>query len=245
MPYAARRIRSCLPIVIALAAVEPLAAQVESSALIVRVTAAPEGTPLGGAQVIVQGLSIGGVTRSDGTLQLQGLPPGSLEMEVRHLGFTTERAEVTLVAGETSNVHFGMLVAPIELSEVRVQTRHRLDGTGFHQRKATGSGTFFTREQIQRRRPRALSDLMRQVAGAHVHQTQPGLSSAGFRGSRSSSCPVQFFVDGTLTASFSIDEVVPDDVEGLEIYRGAAAIPAQYNKGTAICGVILIWTRTR
>lgn len=56
-------------------------------------------------------------------------------------------------------------------------------------------------------------------------------------------CPIQYYVDGTFVALFNIDEILPGDVEGMEIYRGAATIPAEYNKGTAICGLILIWTR--
>jgi hypothetical protein len=45
----------------------------------------------------------------------------------------------------------------------------------------------------------------------------------------------------------AVDFIPPDQVEAMEIYRGAAQVPAQYNKtaepGEASGCVILIWTR--
>ena len=52
-------------------------------------------------------------------------------------------------------------------------------------------------------------------------------------------------MDGTLTGNMLMDEVRPEDVEGLEIYRGAASLPPEFNKGSAMCGAVVIWTRDR
>ena len=56
-------------------------------------------------------------------------------------------------------------------------------------------------------------------------------------------CPIQYYVDGVATTGLNIDDVLPRDVEGLEIYRGSSEIPPSFNRGTALCGVIVIWTR--
>jgi hypothetical protein len=223
----------------------PAASQDEVSALTVHVRAGPDGRPLAGAQVVVQGIGIGGATRPDGSITLFGLKPGTRTIEVRYLGYEPQRAQVTLEPYRTSEVRFGLEIQAIQLAEVRVRARaSRLLRTGFYQRRTTGMGTFFTREEIQRMQPRALSDVMRRVAGASVSTGRAGLSTANFRGGRGS-CPVQFYIDGTMAAAFLIDEMRPEDVEGLEIYRGAATLPPEYNKGTAMCGVIVIWTRDR
>ncbi len=224
----------------------PLAqAQDEVSALTVRVRAAHDLKPLSGAQVVVQGIGIGGATRPDGSITLFGLRPGTRTIEVRYLGYETQRAQVTLEAHRVSETRFDLAMQPIQLAEVRVRARaSRLLRTGFYSRRSAGFGTFFTREQIQQMQPRQLSDLMRRVAGANVTTGRAGLGTAGFRGARGS-CPVQFYIDGTMASQYLIDEMRPQDVEGLEIYRGAATLPPEYNKGTAMCGVIVIWTRDR
>jgi hypothetical protein len=36
---------------------------------------------------------------------------------------------------------------------------------------------------------------------------------------------------------------MPGDVAGIEICGGAAEIPAQFNRQTALCGVMVTWTR--
>jgi hypothetical protein len=222
-----------------------LIAQEGTSSLTIHIRAAPDGRPLAGGQVIVQGLGISGPTRADGTVRLERLSAGTRTVEVRYLGYAAQQAQVTLKPGQTSQLHFTLEVQPIQLAAVKVRVPpSRLLRTGFYQRRSAGFGTFFTREEIARMHPRALSDVMHRVAGAAVFSGRAGMSSANFRGG-TGRCPVQFFVDGTMTSNFLIDEVRPDDVEGIEIYRGAATLPPEYNKGTAICGLIVIWTRDR
>lgn len=227
------------------AAPAPLLAQEGSGSLLVHVVGDDSGRSLAGAQVLVQGMGIGGATNASGTLHLTRIQPGSRMVEVRFLGYAAARAQVTVSAGRESVVNFRLPLEPVRLAEVRVRSRRtRLAGTGFHQRKANGNGTFFTRDEIERMRPRTLSDVMRRVPGASVFSTGSGWSSANFRGGRRS-CPVQFYVDGTFTSGMLMDEVRAEDVEALEIYRGAATLPPEFNKGSAMCGAIVIWTRER
>jgi CarboxypepD_reg-like domain/TonB-dependent Receptor Plug Domain len=43
---------------------------------------------------------------------------------------------------------------------------------------------------------------------------------------------------------FDLNSINPAEVEAIEVYTSAAQIPAQYNKTSGGCGVILIWSRT-
>jgi hypothetical protein len=55
-------------------------------------------------------------------------------------------------------------------------------------------------------------------------------------------CRIQYFLDG-IPFLGDIDEMTPDQVEGIEVYRGSSSIPPQFNTGTSMCGVIAIWSR--
>jgi hypothetical protein len=42
----------------------------------------------------------------------------------------------------------------------------------------------------------------------------------------------------------SVDDLVaPGAIEGIELYRGTATIPAEFLTPQARCGVVAIWTR--
>jgi hypothetical protein len=58
-------------------------------------------------------------------------------------------------------------------------------------------------------------------------------------------CAVQLYVDGVFTptdAGRLGDEVQPGDVQGVEIYRTAAEVPAEFRRQGSECGVVLVWT---
>lgn len=234
-----------LSIVLALAiAPAPLDAQGEPSTLTVFVRV--EGGPaLMGAQVVVEGLGIGTITDGSGVARLRELPPGAKTVSVRHLGYAPMDALVTLEGGRASTLSFSLVPKPIELAEVRVTAwASPLLRNGFYERRSGGAGTFFTRQEIVQMRARLMSDIMRRVAGARVQSSPVGANSrAAMRGQRPGACPIQFYLDGALTGITNIDEIRADDVAGIEIYRGASTVPPAYNKGTARCGVVLVWTR--
>lgn len=226
----------------------PASAQEEEGALTVSVRAADSQRPLSGAQVIVQGIGIGGATDPGGVLRLTALPVGAREVEVRFLGYAPERAMVVLQPDRIAVLAFELELQPIALAEVRVRSRRSiLQTNGFFARRGSGFGTFVTRDEIEEMRPRFLSDVLRRMAGVNlVSSAYGGSSRASMRGSKVlGSCPIQYYVDGTMTALFNVDEIRPEDVEGMEIYRGAATIPVTFNKGSAMCGVIVIWTRVQ
>ncbi len=218
-----------------------------TAALSVSVTNAATGEPLRGAQVILLATGLGGVTGEVGTLLLEGLAPGTRTVEVRYLGFAPERTTVLLQNDRETDLAFALEVRPIALAalQVRVPKRaSRLELTGFDRRKARGFGTFITREQIEARQPQRMSDVLRSVPGIHLASTGFSDSRASMlRSNPSRRCPIQYYVDGVQVFAFNIDDVRPHDIEGLEIYKGASEIPPDFNRGTALCGAIVIWTR--
>ena len=45
---------------------------------------------------------------------------------------------------------------------------------------------------------------------------------------------------------FSVDEIRPEEILGIEVYLGAATIPAEFSsvQHDAPCGIIMIWTKS-
>lgn len=64
-------------------------------------------------------------------------------------------------------------------------------------------------------------------------------------------CFMDVYLDGALiydskhpeNGLFDINSVPPDHIGGIEVYTGAAQVPAKYNRTGGGCGVLLIWTR--
>ena len=115
--------------------VESAAAQ-DAASLRVTVRTAATSQPLSGAQIILQGIGIGGTTDRAGVLRLGQLPAGARSVEVRYLGYEGEQAMVMLEDGRIAELVFELEVRPIELAEVRVRPRESpLVSRGFHERR--------------------------------------------------------------------------------------------------------------
>ena len=71
---------------------------------------------------------------------------------------------------------------------------------------------------------------MRMVPGVRIVPLDNGRSALRFARNPRANCPPQYFVDGIPTSNFDIDEVLPGDVEGVELYPGSAGVPPQFNR---------------
>jgi hypothetical protein len=80
-----------------------------------------------------------------------------------------------------------------------------------------------------------------------VTMGRTGIGMTGYRNtqSRASDCRVNYYVDGMWmpTGSFHPDDISPVAIEAIEVYRGAAEIPAKFRQRETGCGLIVIWTR--
>jgi hypothetical protein len=207
------------------------------------------GTPIPGVEVVL--LQTKGAVYSDslGVFRFANIPAGKRELHFRRLGFAPKAVDTQI--GEGTTVALAVVLeasaTAIEGMTVEEATRRRQMLSDFYDRQASGFGHFVTRDQIEKRNPMNLSDMMRMIPGARLTPIRGG-GQAALRFSRAQGtrdCPPQYWVDGVKTWNLNIDDIVPQDVEGIEVYSGASTVPPQFNtkEGTTICGVILIWTR--
>lgn len=85
-----------------------------------------------------------------------------------------------------------------------------------------------------------------------VAKRQPGSTSPNGGGASATAglapCIMPVAVDGHLKEkSFTVDEISVTDVHGIEVYPGAASLPAEFGsiKPDGWCGLVMIWTRAR
>jgi hypothetical protein len=191
--------------------------------------------------------------RSDsiGAFRFASVPIGTCELHFRRLGFEPKSVNADVAVGKTANLIVVLDPSAVEIEGMTVAelARRRQILADFYDRSSRGFGHFITREQIEKRNPTNLSDMMRMIPGARLIPNHVG-STANLRFSRALTapgrdCPPQYYVDGVKTWGLNIDDIIPRDVEGIEIYPGPAGLPPQFNtkEGTTICGVVVIWTR--
>ncbi|HZI42111.1 MAG TPA: carboxypeptidase regulatory-like domain-containing protein [Gemmatimonadaceae bacterium] len=207
------------------------------------------GTPIPGVEVVLR--QIKGAVRSDslGVFRFADVPAGHRQLHFRRLGFAPKSIDADIADGKTLALTVVLDAAATEIEGMTVEevTRRRQFLADFYDRSSRGFGHFVTREQIEKRNPMNLSDMMRTIPGARLIPMRNG-GQAALRFNRAMGgrdCPPQYWVDGVKTYALNIDDIIPQDVEGIEIYEGASSIPPQFNtkEGTTICGVVLIWTR--
>jgi hypothetical protein len=209
------------------------------------------GRPIDAAQVLLLGSDAIGASsqvRADGKYRIS-VPAGTAHLLVRMLGYQAQRPLVEVVAGKTTHIDFKLIQAPAIGPEVVVvadPTRGKMGA--FNRRKARGVGSFVTRDEIERRKPASMSELLRTLPGVHISQRmagepQPVDMQRSRNSSMQSTCVVQLYVDGQAYPNGNVDDFAPLSVEGVEVYRSASEIPADFRSRNATCGVIALWTR--
>jgi hypothetical protein len=208
------------------------------------------GTPIPGVEVVL--LQTKGAIHSDsvGVFHFANIPAGKRQLHFRRLGFAPKSLDAEISEGRTLALTVVLEATATEIEGMTVEeaTRRRQILADFYDRSSRGFGHFVTREQIEKRNPMNLSDMMRMIPGARLVPMRSG-GQAALRFNRAQmggrDCPPQYWVDGVKAFGLNIDDIIPQDVEGIEIYEGASTVPPQFNtkEGTTICGVVLIWTR--
>ena len=204
------------------------------------------GAPLPNARVGIAGLERGVLTDSAGAFALRDVRAGSQTLEIRALGYAPEYRRIDLAPERDTTVRVTLTSVKRVLDTIRVmgQRVYSMDSNGFLRRQRAGSGHFVDEETVRRRRPLDVLELLRSIPSVRVESQ--GFSRAPvMRDTRGEDCIPAFFLNGARLPEdllADLDMLVrPDELAGMEIYRGPTA-PPQYSTLNG-CGAIVIWTR--
>jgi len=216
----------------------------------------PNAQPIANAQVQVVGTNRGTITDARGMFQLVNVPVGPRQVRVSSVGYRSVTESVNVVAGETAQLEFTLAVSAVALDEVVVTGR----GTGTARREIGSSVATVNAEALQAAPITSMADLLQSRSpGVHILPSggQPGQGSRillrGIASLSQRNTPV-IYVDGvrmddspyrgieTTGASWAgYDDINPNDIESIEILRGASAATLYGTEAAA--GVINITTR--
>ena len=233
-------------------------AQAPGTNIVFGVVRNAQGVAISGADVWIDGTDRRVVSNDSGEYRIEGLPSGRATVMVRHIGFHPDSKRLTLAQGDTKQVKFVLEGMLEELDAVLVTAQQSANGRmqEFWARRMVGLGVFITRAEIERRHPGQTADLFHGVMGIRVISRgtegtrlvsgRAGISASPRANSAASNaCTMQYYVDGIFMTpgTFSVDEIVPAQLEAIEIFRGPSEIPARFRQRETGCGLVVIWTR--
>ena len=239
------------------------AAQAGTGTIRGTVTNNVNGAPLANAQIQLVGSTNGAITNASGAFTMQGVAAGSQTVRARLIGYQPLDKIVVVTAGASVNVSLGLTVSAVSLDEVIIT------GTGGSARKReVGNSIGQIKVADLPEVPTNLSQMLSgRLAGVTV---SGGVGNAGagsairLRGTTSVSLTNQplIFIDGVRTRSDEyprngiftgttqrgansyaspLNDINPDDIDRIEVVKGAAA--ATLYGTDAAAGVIQIFTK--
>lgn len=196
-----------------------------------------EGLP--GANVFVNGTTIGTITDMDGNYAIPGVPAGNQTITASFIGYQNVELAISMSDGATITKNFTLREDNEELEEVVVI------GYGVQKKKlVTGANAQVSGDDLAKMNTtNALQALQGQTAGVNIAATsgQPGekmkVSVRGV-GSLNGSDPL-YIVDGVQTGDISY--LNNSDIESIDILKDAAS--AAIYGSQASNGVVLITTK--
>jgi len=213
--------------------------------------------PIAGVSVNVVGMPIRLVTGSTGRFLIGGLPTGHYLLTIRRFTYqplitlaevrSNDTLRLAAMLEPTANV-----LQPVVVNQPSASARAQ----DFEERRRRGIGEFFTQDDIEKRNPVSLIDLLRQSKTLRlIAGPKSGQFSA--ESGRQWWCFMQVYVDGVPLAAasdrptntpFDLTQLpTPSQILGIEIYSGAATIPMNLPPGPqpahSGCGVVLLWTK--
>ncbi len=197
-----------------------------------KVTDAQTGEALIGANILIEGTTLGAATDLEGNYLILNIPPGTYQVKVSYIGYETVTiSEVKIVADQTTSLAVPIRPSSVEVQEIVVTAR-----TPLIQRDLTSSVSVLTREEIEALPVANFTELL---------ALQAGVIGSGndlhIRGGRSNE--VAYLVDGMYVTDPLLgglaSQINNDAIQEMSLLSGT--FNAEY--GNALSGVVNIITR--
>lgn len=208
------------------------------------------GEPLEGAQVSDIFSRLSSLTTKTGTVSLVFLPDSGSMVRVQKIGYQPATMLVKISAEDTLPIT--MVLSPVATTLPTVVTmdsapRYVSPGLrAMEERRKKGFGQFITETELRKNDSKRLTNVIRTLSNINLACPRKGLrrGECWAVGGRTG-CPLDVYLNGALSTDNDLEKLQVSEFAGVEYYPGGATIPPQYNKTSAACGVLLLWSRER
>lgn len=236
----------------------PLLAQETSGEIRGTVTEAGHGDPLIGANVLLVGTTLGGVTDLEGEFSIRRVPAGQYTVLVRFVGYKQSSKDVTVRAGAVTTMDFALVATAVQLDEVVVTGQ----GAAIEKRRLSSTVETISARDIQLAPVKSVDQLLQgRIPGllSFMPGGAPGtgarMQTRGVKSALNSTTPV-IYVDGVRVdnspqgrlapgtggqISSSLSDLVTGEIDHIEVIKGGAA--ATLYGSEAANGVIQVFTK--
>lgn len=215
---------------------------------------ANDGGPIADAVVAViddRGSSILQVpTDSNGRFASRLQREGVYSLRVEKIGYRTLHTD-TFEIGTSEILELRIVVGieaiPLTPLEVTARYSDSRAHPDFLRRvdwgRRTGFGRFFTREDIEQTAFVRTSSMLMQVPSIRLVHARDGSVYLGVSDHGSPSCRSAVYLNGMeMHASFALDDLSLDELEGVEIYRWRSEMPLDLARAD-VCTAVAFWSR--
>lgn len=187
------------------------------------------------------------VTDDTGRFVVSAQRAGAYTLRAAHIAYTTVARPIELSRGFEVRVELRMAPNAIALDPLIITSTRAvpLEMVGFMRRSRSGMGRFITRQDIERRRPVRMTDLLQAMPRISFRSgiRNMGPPAVVMTAAGAGTCEPTIFINGALgMGPRDLDTILPSEIEGMEIYTSAAFTPLEYQRHTG-CGAILLWLK--
>jgi hypothetical protein len=246
----------------------------QAQALHGEVVDAGSGAPIADAVVHIldlEGTTVAS-SRTDaaGQFRIAAPEPGTYGLRVEAVRYSPHAlGRIELSGGDPVVVVLRVTAEAVPLEPIEVEGESRvpyLTRAGFYDRMRVETGRFIELSEIEERNPRRIVDMLRGIAGVRILESghaadvvlRGGLASRVGFNAADAMCAPEVYLDGTLISRgsgvgrgggigdgrYNLNEIVPENIEAIEVYASAARVPARFGGAHASCGVVLFWSRS-
>jgi outer membrane receptor protein involved in Fe transport len=211
------------------------------------------GEPLVGANVFIEGTTLGVPTDASGKYEIQKVPKGrNYKLSAMYIGHRKKTKPFTTSEGTNVVVDFQLILSLVDLDEVVV-------AASFSERKKRAQSspiTIISQDDLRRLPVRSIDEVLSgKVPGGYANlPSRPGQNNSAFtiRGGTSGSGrplgDVKIYIDGIELLGFDMqsspgisDFIDPNDIERIEVVRGPMG--STLHGSNAQSGIIQIFTK--
>jgi hypothetical protein len=211
----------------------------------------PDGTPIGGAEVAIEGVDSVLVTDAEGRFAIRQAPPGSRMLAAQARGFPLMLQQVDVLFEDNPDVRValarGLTIAGLEgvtVTERRVIRREREE---FELRRQDGIATFVDTADV--REFGSWRSALETVPGLEIRNAPGEEDPARFavfgrgRNLGITLCTATLLVDGLPATLAEFHAIAPEQFLAAEIYRSEGYAPDRFGQfAEGDCALVIFWT---